>query len=275
MWECPDLIRLDGKDVLLVSPQELFVDGMEFIDGNTTLCLIGKLNDDGSLYREHEQTIDYGLDFYAPQTVLTSDGRRVMIAWMQYWNSVNVRPIEDLPFNGQMTLPRELSVRNGRLIQNPVRELEKYRKDEISYSDVLVDSGIQLENIKGRCIDMTVNIRPSGGKEFDSFTINAALDGDHVISMIYHPKTLTVDVDRSKCGWPEDILNYRTFGVRDNDGKIEMRIIIDRYSLELFVNQGEQAATFVIFPPDEADGISFDCDGEALMDVRLYNLDFD
>ncbi|MBQ6404319.1 MAG: glycoside hydrolase family 32 protein, partial [Oscillospiraceae bacterium] len=93
MWECPDFFELDGTHVLLTSPQEMRSEGLEFIDGNTTLCLIGQYDKARRrLLRQHEQTIDYGLDFYAPQTTLTADGRRVMIAWMQYWNSVDYRP---------------------------------------------------------------------------------------------------------------------------------------------------------------------------------------
>ena len=91
MWECPDLFRLDGRDVLIVSPQEMKLDSMEFIYGNTTLCLIGTLSDDGELIREAEQTVDYGLDFYAPQTVLAPDGRRIMMGWMQNWDTCNLR----------------------------------------------------------------------------------------------------------------------------------------------------------------------------------------
>jgi beta-fructofuranosidase len=128
MWECPDFFPLDGSYVLLTSPQEMQAEGTEFIDGNTTLCLIGQFDRERArLLRQHEQTIDYGLDFYAPQTVLTEDGRRVMIAWMQYWNSVDFRPAQNLPFFGQMTAPRELRVQDGKLIQNPVRELDRYR----------------------------------------------------------------------------------------------------------------------------------------------------
>ena len=273
MWECPDLIRLGGKDVLIVSPQEMRTEGMEFLYGNTTLCLIGELGADGSLKREQEQTIDYGLDFYAPQTVLTADGRRVMIAWMQYWNSVDIRPIEDLPFFGQMTLPRELDVRGGRLIQNPVRELENYRGERVSCSDVPVSGRMQIPGVKGRSLDLTLSIRPDGTELYKSFCVNVA-EGDGYATVIrYCPDTDTVLVDRSRGGWPETVLNSREFAVRDKGGEITLRLIIDRYSLEIFVNGGEQAASFAIFPPDEADGISFGSEGNALLSIEQYTLD--
>ena len=273
MWECPDLFKLDGKDVLILSPQEVRSTDIEFIDGNTTLCLIGKLDENGKLFRETEHTIDYGLDFYAPQTVLTSDGRRVMIAWMQYWNSVDIRPVEDLPFMCQMTLPRELSVRDGRLIQNPVRELKDYHGEKVSYSNVPVMGTKKLDGIRGRCLDLTVTVHPAEKEVYRSFTLNAAEGGGHVTTIRYCPETNTILVDRSRGGWPESVMNRREFPVRDRGGEISLRLILDRYSIELFVNDGEQAASFEIFSPETADGISFETEGEAVIDVSQYTLE--
>ena len=272
MWECPDLFRLDGKDVLIVSPQEVHTRDPEFIDGNTTLCLIGELDRNNTLIRETEHTIDSGLDFYAPQTVLTEDGRRVMIAWMQYWNSVEIRPREELPFYGQMTLPRELCVKDGRLIQNPVRELKAYRGAKTAYTGVSVSKRTQLSGICGRCLDLTVKIHPAEKELFDSFTVFVAQGGEYVTDIAFCPKTNIIQVDRTHSGWPQNVLNRRKFAVRDRGGEITLRLILDRYSLELFVNGGEQAASFVIFSPDTADSISFEAKGEAVIDIEQYSL---
>ena len=272
MWECPDLFKLDGRDVLLVSPQEVRSTDIEFIDGNTTLCLVGELGPDGRLIRETEHTIDYGLDFYAPQTVLTEDGRRVMIAWMQYWNSVDIRPVDALPFFGQMTLPRELNVRDGRLIQNPVRELENYRTERLAFTDVTVNGRTELPGVKGRSLDLTVTVRPDG-ELYRSVTVNVAEGEGYVTAVTYRPGTNTVLVDRRRGGWPEEVLNFREFAVRDRGGEITLRFILDRYSLELFVNDGEEAASFAIFSPESADGVSFESDGGVSIDVEQYTLD--
>jgi beta-fructofuranosidase len=275
MWECPDFFRLDGKHVLLTSPQEMKAEGLEFIYGNTTLCLIGAFDRERCrLLREHTQTIDYGLDFYAPQTVETADGRRVMIAWMQYWNSVDVRPREDLPFFGQMTMPRELRVRDGRLIQNPVRELMAYRGARVSRIDVPVSGGLTLPGVSGRCLDMTAEIRPGADGAYRAFTIHVAEGGGFDTSIRYEPARGTVLVDRSRSGFPPEIQNTREFAVRDLGGCIRLRILLDRYSLELFVNDGEQAAAFTLFAPEDADGIRFEADGEARMDIDKYDLVF-
>lgn len=270
MWECPDCFRLDGKRVLIVSPQEMRADGLEFIEGNVTLCLIGEDGGDAELLRrEHEQTIDYGLDFYAPQTVLTPDGRRVMIAWMQYWNSVDWHPAE-LPFFGQMTLPRELSVREGRLFQNPVRELEAYRGEPVRYENVPVTAPVELPGVRGRCVDLTVTVRT-----VDGFRIEAARGEGFGTVIRYAPASHTILVDRSASGFPESVMNTRAFLVRDTGGVLKLRLLLDRYSLEIFVNDGESAASFTLYTPQEADDIRFSSDGSAEIDVEKYDLKLD
>ena len=274
MWECPDLFSLDGRDVLLVSPQEMKAQGLEFIEGNVSLCLIGTLDEKtGELCRDHVQTVDYGLDFYAPQTTMTTDGRRVMIAWMQYWDSVERQP-EGLPFFGQFTTPRELHVRDGRLIQSPVRELEAYRGERVEYREIPLSGETELPGVSGRCLDMTVTVRP-GAERFGEFRVEIAAGGEYATAVIYRPETGTVLVDRSRSGDPAGVMDRREFSVRDREGVLTLRLLLDRYSLELFVNGGEQAASFTIYTPAEADGIRFAADGPALLDVEKYSLEFD
>lgn len=276
MWECPDFFPLDGKHVLLVSPQEMLGQGLEFLPGNETLCQIGTYDPvSHQLTEESIQAIDYGLDFYATQTLQTADGRRVMIAWMQYWGSIGCCRA-DLPFFGQMILPRELGVRHGRLIQNPIRELEAYRGKRTAYQNVDIDGIRDLPDIGGRCLDLTVTVRPREGEAlYQAFRLDVARDETHVTSILYRPAAGTVLVDRSRSELPaESAGNTREFSVRDRGGEIKLRLLLDRYSLELFVNDGEQAASFTLYTHQSADGISFRADGAVQVDVEQYLLDF-
>lgn len=276
MWECPDLFELDGKHVLLTSPQEMVAMGLEFHAGNGTLCLIGEYDrEEHHLKREYVQAIDYGTDFYAPQTLQTPDGRRIMIAWMQNWETSNSQPA-NIHYFGEMTLPRELRVKDGRLYQNPVREIENYRGVEIAYHNVMICSETNLRGIDGRTIDMTVTIRPGNQNHmYNWFRIHLAKDGERATTIRFKPENNTIRVDRTRSGFPHDIVNVRTFQVRAAQGEIKLRIIMDRHSIELFVNDGEQAASFMIYTPESADSISFDADGHALIDVVKYDLVID
>ena len=274
MWECPDLFSLDGKDVLLVSPQEMTAIGLEFHPGNANVCLIGSLDRRiWHLNRERVQAIDYGLDFYAPQTLRTFDGRRVMIGWMQNWETSSCKP-QELRFMGQMTLPRELSIRDGRLFQAPVRELENYRGVKIDYHNVQLNGETSLRGISGRCLDMTVTVRPGNENNmYKWFRLYVGRDGEHFTFIRFKPETGTIKVDRTHSGFPHDIVNVREFPVTLKNGELKLRVIMDKYSLEVFVNDGEQAASFVLYAPPEATAISFSSDGSVLVDVEKYDLE--
>lgn len=273
MWECPDFFALDGKHVLLVSPQNMTSMGLEFHPGNNTLCIIGRYDRARRhLLRDNTQSIDYGTDFYATQTLQTPDGRRIMIAWMQSWESSGCK-VGELPFFGQMTLPRELSIRDGRLIQNPVRELEACRKTKISYRNIMVSDETNLQGVSGRFLDMTVRVRPGNTNHmYRYFKINVAKDGERVTMIRHKPENNTIRVDRSRSGFPHDIVNVRDFPIAARD-ELKLRIVMDRYSLEIFVNDGEQAASFVIYTPISADSISFSADGAAIIDVEKYDIE--
>jgi len=273
MWECPDFFPLDGKQVLITSPQEMSPIGLEFHAGNGTVCLIGEYSPDGGFARQNVQAIDYGLDFYAPQTVETPDGRRIMIAWMQNWDTVNAKPYNCRWF-GQMTLPRELSVKDGRLIQNPVRELEAYRRQRVTHRNIPVNGEINLPGVQGRVLDMTVTIRPTGPDLYRWFRIRVAKDGQHETIIRYRPDQGTLKLDRIRSGLPHDIVHTRSFLVRPRDGEIKLRIILDRFSVEVFVNDGEQAASAVIYTRQSADAITFEAGGSALINVEKYDLAF-
>ena len=268
MWECPDFFTLDGKQVLLHSAHEMQNEGLEFHPGDGTVCHIGRLDPEKRcLLDEHVEAIDYGLDFYAPQTVEAADGRRIMIGWMQSWaGSREGRP--KLPFFGQMTVPRELSVRDGKLYQRPVRELEAFRRNAVSYENVTVTERLRLPGVKGRVLDMRLHIRGTYG----SFRIRAA-EGESVYTeLTILPEEGIMRMDRLNSGFPHDIVHVREFPVPIQNGEIDLRIIMDKYSLELFAGGGACAASMTLYTPLTADGISFSADGSALLDVEKYDL---
>ena len=133
-----------------------------------------------------------------------------------------------------------------------------------------------LQGISGRVLDLTVSIRPGNQQDlYQRFRMNVAKDGKWFTAIRYKPSAGTIRVDRTHSGFPHDIVNVREFPVRQINGEIKLRIVMDRYSLELFVNDGEQAASFTLYTPPEADAISFETDGAVLMDVEKYELRFD
>lgn len=272
MWECPDFFALDSTQVLLVSPQDMTKTGLEFHSGNGTLCLLGSYDArTGAFEREHVQAIDYGIDFYAPQTLLTEDGRRVMIGWMQNWDTCCPHPGGEKWF-GQTSLPRELSVRDGRLIQTPVRELAALHGRRIAYENVPVRAETSLNGIFGRCLDLTVSVRPESPDSYDLFRIKFAKGSQHYSSVSYRPSSSTVRISREHSGFNRDFVHERKCFAKNQNGEIKFRIILDRYSAEIFVNDGEQVLTMTFYTPLTADGISFEAQGKAVIQVEKYEI---
>lgn len=273
MWECPDFFQLDGKWVVLTSPQDMLPKDFEYHNGNGTVCLIGRMDPDSEDFvEEYNQAIDYGIDFYAPQTVLTPDGRRVMIGWMQNWDTCSHRT-EERRWFGQMSLPRELSVRDGRLVQNPVKELEELRGEKIEYRQVSFTDVLRLDGVKGRCVDMEVTVRPANPDNiYQKFAIYLAQNEDYRTSLSYHPSESVLKIDRKFSGSRRAIIHQRRARVRDLNGELKLRLILDRFSVEVFVNDGEQVLSTTIYTDQTADGISFFADGGVVMDVVKYDL---
>lgn len=276
MWECPDFFELgeDGTAVLIVSPQEMLAKGLEFHNGNDVLGLLGRYERKTHRFtREHVFALDYGLDFYAPQTLKTPDGRRVLIGWMQAWESSSFCR-EGAQWNGMFTLPREITLGEGRLIQNPVRELLNYRRNPAVHKDIPFRPQTRLPGVTGRVLDMTVDIRPDEGAALDAFTVRFAENDAFHTDIIYDPHQNTVCLDRTCSGFPHNIVNRRKAPVRDLGGRLRLRILLDRFSAEVFVNDGEQVLSACIYTPREADGISFHAAGSGWFDVEKYELMF-
>lgn len=273
MWECPDFFQLDGEWVLLTSPQDMLPAGFEYHNGNGTLCLIGEYDEETDTFTEVcDQSIDYGIDFYAPQTVLTPDGRRIMIGWMQNWDACNLRSPEE-PWFGQMSIPRELSIRNGRLYQAPLRELDGFRHNKVVYRDVAFSGTISLEGIRGRRIDMELTLRPDDEEKlYQKFAVRFAQNDRYQTSLSYRPYESVLKVDRKFSGSRRAIIHQRRCQVTGPKGELKMRMILDRFSVEVFINDGEQVMTVTMYTDQAADGISFFADGCVRMDVVKYDL---
>lgn len=268
MWECPDFFELDGKQVLLVSPQDMLAEGLEFHSGNCTMYLVGTYEKMGHHFlREEVAAIDYGLDFYAPQTLETSDGRRIMIAWMQSWDN-HITPHE-FAWSGMMTIPRELHIINGRLYQLPVRELEQYYHNTVSYEGVTVNGPLELGKVRGREIDMTIEVEEG---YYSRFRIHVAGNDKYNSLISYNLDANTLTFDRNYSELRRDTLYKRKMYVRNQEGKIKLRVVMDKYSVEIFVNDGEQAMTSLIYTSLDADRIVFYGEGNVKFNIIKHDI---
>lgn len=268
MWECPDFFNIDGHDILMISPQDMKADGLEFHNGHGTVYILGRYDKDKRIFtREKYSAVDYGLDFYAPQTMQSKDGRRIMIGWMHSW-STRIVP-EDFKWCGMMTIPRELKVLNNMLIQNPVREIENYYKNEKVYKNAVIQQETSFDGIEGRQIDMTVEILEGSYHEFE---INIAQNEEYQTSIRYNSLKNILTFDRTNSGTFSDVIHTRSINVQKKNKKIKLRFILDKYSVEIFVNDGEKVMTSTIYTAQSAKQISFKADKSAVVNIIKHDI---
>ena len=118
MLECPDFFPIEDKWVLTFSP-------MSSPDRKKCVYLIGDMDfEKCSFTPEYYDDADKGFDYYAPQSFQDENGRRVMIAWMNRWlwmpYGEDWGPTENEGWRGALTLPRTVTIRDGRLEAMPV-----------------------------------------------------------------------------------------------------------------------------------------------------------
>ena len=194
-----------------------------------------------------------------------------MIAWMQAWPNSKFVP-DGVKYFGQMTVPREINYRDGKLIQQPVREIENYRGELVEHHNVEITEETALDGISGRVLDMTVKLKVTD--DLHKFTIKLAADDTYSSYITYDPAKEILNIDRSRSGYLYDILHSRDIRVKPVDGEVTLRILMDKFSVEIFINDGSQTATMVLFTPQDADQITFAAEGKAEISIDKYNLVF-
>lgn len=313
MWECPNFFPLGGRHILMASPMDMqaeegeAVGSIRFPQGNNVCYITGDYDeqleefcpdaDDADAGYFMYEPVDGGLDFYAPQTFETVDGRRVMIGWMQDPSMSNLHSEDEFRIFGQMTVPRELTLKDGRLIQWPVSELEKYRQVPVVYRNISIGTkeaevgvgslkdiqGHSLNGIHGRMLDLELEIRPdeapgkdapggNGGLSYREFAVRFASGGSRYTEFRYDPERSVVTVDRSHSGQSGKISGKRTIRVRERKGRLSIRMLIDRWSAEIFINNGEQVMSLTYYTDLSAEGIEFLADGTVTLDAAAYRL---
>lgn len=260
MWECPDYFEQDGTGILLFSPQGLSRQGDRFRNIYHSGYLIGSPMNLSSREFQHGEfrELDYGFDFYAPQTMQAPDGRRLLTAWMglpeiEY-------PTDDQGWAHCLTVPRELSLKDGRLIQRPVRELEKLRGAKTEVRTVVNDQSLSIAELAGDAYELQVEIRDEGA---DRFGIEFRAGRLEKTVLYYDRAEGKLVLDRSLSG-QSFALKYgteRKCPLELKDGALTLHLFVDISSVEVFVNDGEATFTARIFPEQESTGITFFAEG--------------
>ncbi len=203
-------------------------------------------------------------DFFAPESVLTPDGRRVMWAWIASLNDeIYQRTIQ--------SLPRELSLADdGSLRIRPLRELESLRYEPVTLKDITVTphesshSGTAVEPIaalNGDAFEIRIVIDREQARR-KRFSFQLFSDRDHEgLPVMIHPETSTLRIGVTEA----------PFAVADlPEGEdLELRIFIDKYLVEVFAND-RQAIVGAHMDYQAAGGLHFYTYGDS---TRIRQVD--
>lgn len=267
MWECPDYVKISGKDVMIFSFAEAEAEGYRYANGYGAVYEIGEFQkEEAVFFTEYGDELDCGLDFYAPQTLVGTDGRVIMIAWMQVWKR-NI-PLAEKGIAGMMTLPRELTVKDGRLYQTPIREIRSMRKNEISHEFVLKEK-CQIQCFKRKSFELYLCARIRGNAVFTLY-VTASDDCEKFCAITYDAKRELLGFDRSKSGSKIAGCNERQARVPLKDGFLELDIFLDQYSVEIFCQDGACVLSNTVY--NEENSLFFEASCETELKIKLWEL---
>jgi beta-fructofuranosidase len=252
MWECPDYFEMDEHGVLIFSPQGLKAEGDAYQNIYQSGYVIGLPLDleTNELSHGHFLELDRGFDFYAPQTIIDDKGRRLLVGWMGL-------PEIDYPTdkNGWahcLTLPRELSMKDGKLIQQPVNELKLLRGKKVEAEKIVNHESITLEGFVSERFELSAEFSESTA---DEFGLELRVGENEKTVIKYDAVEKKVVFDRTHSGQPfaEKFGTVRKCAL--DAETVSFRVFVDASSVEVFVNNGEEVFTGRIFPDKNSQGI--------------------
>ena len=256
MWECPALFSLNGKDILIGSPQGIEKDGDLYQNIYQSGYLVGELNYQTGEFKHQEfKELDRGFDFYAAQTTLDKRGRRILIAWMGLPDQKENYPERKNGWVHTMTLPRVLEINSdNKLVQKPITELKKLREKEVCHQNIKVtNEEVELDELRGDSLELVVEFKDFTAEKF-GLKLRSAADGSQQTVISYEPEKESLSFDRSNSGLGEAGIRRCTV---KNTGDLKLHFFIDSSSIELFVNDGLEVFSSRVYPQPENKKIKF------------------
>ena len=254
VWECPDLFKLkvgetdEEKWVLLISINPGAPNG-----GSGTQYFVGDF--DGKKFTaEHKdhKWLDWGTDNYAGVTYNnTPNNERIFIGWMSNWNYARNTPTST--WRSAMTLPRELSLikENGRyFLRSNVLEAFNKQLSKVSEQEMVsLESPFELdyENFNQSEVTFKTNLSKQLKLEFTN-------NKNEKLVFEIDPANQKMMIDRTASGLvdfePSFAKGIHSMPYIVSNKEVDVRVIMDWSSVEIFVDDGKYVMTDQIFPTE-------------------------
>ena len=230
MWECPDYFTIGDKKILSASVQGL--EGGIWEERNVYQSGYFEVEGDIlSSYKLGEYKLwDYGFDYYAPQSFETEDGRRIHISWMgmpdcEAYTNLTIAD----GWQHCFTLPREIYVKDGKICQRPIRELDY--KEAITKT---AENKLQADSCKA--YDLKID-------KIQNNQFCIALAEELLLEYTDGRFRMRFTDNRKTC-----VSAGRDCRYVETDEVTNIRVIADISSVEVFVNDGEYVFSTRYYP---------------------------
>lgn len=236
MCECPDLILdIQGADLLVACPQVRVETKLESKSlYGYAVYKIGKFDERQKRFESLAEysLVDEGFDFYAPQTFKDENNRVILSAWMCGMNGETEPACPTITYGyiHCLTIPRVLTIREGKLFQNPIQEIESMRQSP------------------------TIRFDPQGEVDMNTMQFEILVDligseSDFYLSLNEDAITLSYfkekgEVSVSRKNWATNKIEKKAFALAK---LTNLRLFFDASSVEFFFNGGEKVFTSRFF----------------------------
>jgi beta-fructofuranosidase len=181
--------------------------------------------------------------FAGARVMFDTNGRCIVVGWVSGFKPKH-------GWHGCMSLPRILKLAPGpRLLQSPAPELEKLRGERVSTAGFeMSDESKPIEGLGDHSIEVMAEFEPAGAKAF-GIKLSCPRKEKYAAIIRCEGKQLDVAGTALKLG--------------SGHKSLKLRIFFDRSVLEVFVNDGEQVVTRVVYPGDKPLVVSVFSEGGA------------
>ncbi len=291
--ECPDISRytVDGeqKYVLIMSPEDK--DNSHIYNRTTResayypaeYYVVGDLDENGLFVSDEPvRRLSEGIDSYALQTFNNApDGKVYAVSWSASWKTCGLYESIRKTYNGGMTIVTELDlVKDGegyRLTRNPITEYEKLRGSNPpkTYSAPLKKGENALADVKADVgdLDIELDFTNSQATYAELWLRTSAVEN---IKLTYNVKDETLTLDRSQSSLlAKDTALYTvpySKHVALNEGKLSLRVLLDRAFISVFADGGKASFFSAVFPSAISNGMRLFADGDIGVKAKVYEL---
>ena len=268
VWECPDLLHMDDKGktvwVLTVSVNPGAPNG-----GSGTQYFIGKF--DGHLFSSLQtdtKWMDYGTDNYAGVSWSNTGNRILSIGWMSNWQYADRVPTQ--VWRGATTIPRDITLKkvgnNYFVASNPIKEIKN-----------ISEKTKVFENVHAKHFDLTQNLDVFKSvarlnitaEKLENFSLILSNDVGEKLIVGFDKSNNNYYVDRSNSGKIdfEKKFSGKFTAPRISDKlNLDIDLIIDRASIELFADNGLSVMTNIFFPTKPYNKIEIQSEKEYILE---------